>query len=180
MARIQILDLPDEWDGDTTKAAFVVIVDQADNDSPLFTDGADIWPMFKADTGARHVLVTTDTLDIPANWATPDEDGRVATISIQPDFTGFRDQLETQLAQARHPPAPKGRGMNELSDEVRRAVSDIAGEGHDEYGGEEAFLAMAETLAGQGVDDDSIIESVRAACGEGHVADAWHDGPSPT
>lgn len=53
-----------------------------------------------------------------------------------------------------------------LSEEVRRAIHGMAGEdGWWHSGGEETFIEVAETLAGQGLDDDTIIESLSASYG---------------
>jgi hypothetical protein len=65
MARLQILELPEGSSND--RPPFVLVVDQASEDSPLIADGPDIWPGFKNDTGCQHVIVTTETIDIPAN-----------------------------------------------------------------------------------------------------------------
>lgn len=65
MARLQILELPEGSNDD--RPPFVLVIDQADSDSPLITDGPDIWPGFKNDTSCQHVIVTTETIDIPAN-----------------------------------------------------------------------------------------------------------------
>ncbi|MEU1043970.1 hypothetical protein ABZ400_02285 [Streptomyces sp. NPDC005897] len=65
MARLQILELPEGSNDD--RPPFVLVVDQASEESPLITDGPDIWPRFKNDTGCQHVIVTTETIDIPAN-----------------------------------------------------------------------------------------------------------------
>lgn len=65
MARLQILELP-EGNGDD-RPPFVLVVDQASEDSLFITDDPDIWPGFKNNTGCQHVIVTTETIDIPAN-----------------------------------------------------------------------------------------------------------------
>ncbi|MFJ7895890.1 hypothetical protein [Streptomyces anthocyanicus] len=84
MARLQILELPEGNSDD--RPPFVLVIDQAGEDSLFITDGPDIWPGFKNDTGCQHVIVTTETIDIPAN----DTSGYLTP-------TGAKQELVVQL-----------------------------------------------------------------------------------
>lgn len=72
MARLQILELP-EGSGDD-RPPFVLVVDQSppqrivlgQGDSPV----RDYWQDIAAQIGARGVIVTAETVDVPANDTT--------------------------------------------------------------------------------------------------------------
>ncbi|MEV5944397.1 hypothetical protein [Streptomyces sp. NPDC051994] len=63
MARIQVLQLPAS---STESAPFVLILDQADDLIAASEQlGYDPLDALKAATGARHVLITAATVDVP-------------------------------------------------------------------------------------------------------------------
>ncbi|MFF6966305.1 hypothetical protein ACFY9G_23420 [Streptomyces anthocyanicus] len=102
MARLQILELPEG--SNDNRPPFVLVIDQVDDDSPLITDGPDIWPCFKNDTGCQHVIVTTETIDIPANdtsgyLATPAKQELVVNLSGNPD--AIRDAITADMQKLR-------------------------------------------------------------------------------
>ncbi|MCX4849839.1 hypothetical protein [Streptomyces sp. NBC_00893] len=105
MARIQILELPatsDDW------PPFVLVVDQCEPQRIVL--GVDTsWRDYRQELadriGARGVIVTPDTIDIPANELTLSHiqeaaDGNVVRIRVEPDLTGFREQVMAEAAKA--------------------------------------------------------------------------------
>lgn len=103
MARLQILELPEGADDD--RPPFVLVVDQVPADEPAFDalrrdlgDHDDLLVRI----GARAVLVFEDTVDIPANEITLTEaaEGNVVRLRVEPDLTGFREQVMTEVARA--------------------------------------------------------------------------------
>lgn len=63
MARIQVLELPSEVVGDIVRTPFVLIIDEADAESPLHSwpEGS---PPLRDQVGASAVIVVSDTLDV--------------------------------------------------------------------------------------------------------------------
>lgn len=103
MARIQILQLPDEWDGDNSRTPFALILDQAgEGEAEHYAEMTEALRSFKDDIGARAVLVTTTTIDIPANWVHTDGDGVAGAvrIKVEPDLDGFRQQVQAAVDDA--------------------------------------------------------------------------------
>lgn len=114
MARIQVLELPDVHHADGTyETPFVIVFDQASD--AIFGDGTEdaqsfgVWrDGFALRTGARAVLVTADTIDIPANdWtlaAGPEDDSApaagVVRLRVVPDLTGFIASVDEQISAA--------------------------------------------------------------------------------
>ncbi len=109
MARIQILELPTEHHGDDMTTPFVLVIDQyqpqryilgSDQPEPL-----DQFERTAGRIGARAVLVFEETVDIPANELTLTHvqeatDGNVVRLRVEPDLTGFREQVMAEVAQA--------------------------------------------------------------------------------
>jgi hypothetical protein len=103
MARLQILELPEGADDD--RPPFVLVVDQVSADEPAFDalrrdlgDHGDLLVRI----GARAVLVFEETIDIPANEITLTEaaEGNVVRLRVEPDLTGFREQVMAEVARA--------------------------------------------------------------------------------
>lgn len=102
MARIQILELPMVHHGDTSETPFIVIVDQvSDDESPLFSE--DLWKPFKTDTGARSVVVTADTIDIPANGPLP----TAQQTEADPNDSNIHELIKELCGPANRGPQPK-------------------------------------------------------------------------
>ena len=93
MARLQILELP-EGDGDD-RPPFLLIVDQFD--SPFLTTSFD---QFAKDVGARGIIATTGTIDIPANEVPVDPDGYPLKIRVEGDFEQFHEQVQGEVYAA--------------------------------------------------------------------------------
>ncbi|MEV8394820.1 MULTISPECIES: hypothetical protein [unclassified Streptomyces] len=100
MTRIQILELP-EGAGDR-QPPFVVVLDKLTEFSPFNTRGgvAEFGEVAKA-WGARGVLVTTDTVEIPSNEVPLGPDGYPVRLAVEADLDGFRDQVAEHIAAAR-------------------------------------------------------------------------------
>ncbi|MET7687964.1 hypothetical protein ABZT06_08285 [Streptomyces sp. NPDC005483] len=116
MARLQILELPEGSDDD--RPPFVLVVDQCmpqrialGADAPY----RDYWQDLADKIGARGVIVTPETVDIPANDTPVDPDGYPLKIRVEPDFEQFRQQVQDEIRKAeaelrdaiRHEPMPK-------------------------------------------------------------------------
>jgi ABC-type amino acid transport substrate-binding protein len=100
MARIQILELPTEHHGDDMVTPFVLVIDQWPDvpvDEPAVIAA---WKKMAEDAGARTVILTEDTVDIPANTVTLD-DGHVVRLKVEPDLSGFEDDVAKAIAAAR-------------------------------------------------------------------------------
>ncbi|MFI1723925.1 hypothetical protein [Streptomyces sp. NPDC020489] len=68
MPRIQILQLPEGTKDE--RAPFILVIDQAPRDEPLFTsfcENLELSGSLAERTGARAVLCFEDTIEIPAN-----------------------------------------------------------------------------------------------------------------
>lgn len=87
MARLQILELPTEHHGDDMVTPFILVVDQWP-DTLTASEPALLaaWKKMAEEAGARTILLTEDTIDIPANDTQPSGtqweltvDGRPAT-----------------------------------------------------------------------------------------------------
>ncbi|WP_019357990.1 hypothetical protein [Streptomyces sp. AA1529] len=69
MARLQILELPEG--PDDTRPPFALVVDQTVPERVVLAPGTgkvlDRWEEFAGRMGARAVIVTPETVDIPAN-----------------------------------------------------------------------------------------------------------------
>ncbi|WP_435610063.1 hypothetical protein [Streptomyces sp. C10-9-1] len=104
MARIQVLELP-VHPGEDGDIPFVLIIDQAADDTGLITEGSDIWSAFKSNTGCRHVIITTDTLDIPANdtsgYVTTPASDFVLSIDASDPLAHLVDQAKQQSVASR-------------------------------------------------------------------------------
>ncbi|MEU5900563.1 hypothetical protein [Streptomyces venezuelae] len=83
MARLQILELPTEHHGDDMTTPFILVIDQADENTASTLDGPDTEDASYATAikrltgrslaeqiGARAILVFETTVDIPANDTT--------------------------------------------------------------------------------------------------------------
>lgn len=97
MARLQVLELPDVHHADGTyETPFILVIDQAGEglmpDEPNSESAGDRidWAAIKSHSGARSVIVTTETLDITANaWISSGSqgDGTPADGFLRPDTT---------------------------------------------------------------------------------------------
>lgn len=98
MARIQILELPTEHHGDDMTTPFLLILDQVEDAKAISTSmqGA------KELSGARGILAFEETIEIPGNEITLTEgtEGNVVRLRVEPDLTGFREQVMTEVARA--------------------------------------------------------------------------------
>lgn len=103
MARLQILELPEG--ADDVRPPFVLVVDQCMPQRIALGQDAtyrNYWQDLAQQIGARGVIVTPETVDIPANEITLTEaaEGNVVRIRVEPDLTGFREQVMTEVARA--------------------------------------------------------------------------------
>jgi hypothetical protein len=97
MARLQILELP-EGAGDD-RPPFALIVDEMDPDA---TEAVTAAGLTTAELiGARAVLVFEDTIDIPANEVTLDENGQplFLKVHVQGEFEQLREQAKEEIAK---------------------------------------------------------------------------------
>ncbi|MYT60143.1 hypothetical protein GTW29_26105 [Streptomyces sp. SID7834] len=100
MARLQILELP-EGSGDD-RAPFVVVLDQVAQRSPFdSTTAIEQFGVHARAWGANGVLVTTDTIEIPANDLQLGPDGYPVRFAVEADLAGSREQVEAAITDAR-------------------------------------------------------------------------------
>lgn len=99
MARLQILELPEGASDD--RPPFLLVIDQAD------THIADdlrntTMPTLASQIGARAVIAFGDTIDIPANQATVDDNSNLLPlrIRVEGDFDTFREQVQAEATAA--------------------------------------------------------------------------------
>lgn len=91
MARLQILELPESSNDD--RPPFVLVIDQVSEHSAMFDAELGVWPSFKADTGCRHILVTTETIHIHVD--------KTVRQAVTPPVADSTDLAEAkQLAEA--------------------------------------------------------------------------------
>lgn len=73
MARIQILELPMTHVGEVSETPFVLVIDETQPERHILGPGQAVpesaWERFGRQVGARGVLITSETIDIPANCA---------------------------------------------------------------------------------------------------------------
>lgn len=106
MARLQILELP-EGAGDD-RPPFVLVVDECQPQRIVVgidSTWQDHWQQLADQVGARGVIVTPDTIDIPANDLTLTHvqeaaDGNVIRLRVEPDLEGFTETVMTEVAKA--------------------------------------------------------------------------------
>ena len=106
MARLQILELP-EGSGDD-RPPFVLVVDEcAPQRYILGMDSTwqDHWQRVADKIGAQGVIVTPDTITIPATDLTLTHvqeaaDGNVIRLRVEPDLDGFTEKVMTEVARA--------------------------------------------------------------------------------
>jgi hypothetical protein len=103
MARLQILELP-EGSGDD-RPPFVLVVDQCVPQRIILGADApyrDYWQDLGDKIGARGVIVTPETVDIPANDVPLDADGNPLFLKmrIEGDFEQFREQVQDEIRKA--------------------------------------------------------------------------------
>lgn len=102
MARIQILQLPEGASDE--RPPFVLVVDECvpqrlvlgAGDNPI----GDYWQNLADRIGARGVIVTPETIDIPANEVPVDPDGYPLKVRVEGDFGQFRQQVQEEIAKA--------------------------------------------------------------------------------
>lgn len=92
MPRIQILQLPEGANDE--RAPYILVIDQAPRDEPLFTsfrEDLELNDSLAERTGARAILCFEDTIEIPANDTTAYALGSVNEVhlDVQGDFPKF-------------------------------------------------------------------------------------------
>ncbi|MFI1485771.1 hypothetical protein [Streptomyces sp. NPDC020747] len=101
MARLQILELPEGANDD--RPPFVLVVDQWP-DTVTANEPAvlDAWKKMAEQAGARTVLLTEDTIDIPANDVPVDENGHplFLKVHVEGEFEKFREQVQDEIRKA--------------------------------------------------------------------------------
>jgi len=105
MARLQILELPTEHHGDDMVTPFVLVVDQSmpqrialGADVPY----ADYWQSLADGIGARGVIVTPETVEIPANDYAPDDPPRIVDFAELEEAKRLTEQRDEARQWARH------------------------------------------------------------------------------
>ena len=103
MARLQILELP-EGAADE-RPPFVLVVDQCAPERFILGMGGtwsgDRWQRVADGIGARGVIVTAETLEIPANEVTIGPDGHsVLQVQIEADTSQFEEQIAAAARRA--------------------------------------------------------------------------------
>ena len=102
MARLQILELPtvERPDG-TEETPFILVIDGWDilsfDENTMLND---YWDAFAQKIGARGVLFTDRTIDIPANEVPVDPDGYPLKIRVEGDFETFHEQVQDEIRRA--------------------------------------------------------------------------------
>jgi hypothetical protein len=101
MARLQILELPEGVDD--ARAPFVLVVDQCVPQrvvlGPKQGGAVDHWQLLADRIGARGVIVTPETLEIPANEVSIGPDGYPVRLRVEADLDGFRAQIAEMVCQ---------------------------------------------------------------------------------
>ncbi|MFF3190545.1 hypothetical protein [Streptomyces misionensis] len=151
MTRLQILGLP-EGSGDE-RPPFVLVVDQYD--PPLGAGSADAvdrwraqWQDVAGRIGARCVIATTETIEIPANEVPLDPDGYPVRLRVEADLTRFREQVDEALADVQRRTttlrerAEWAEAERVAADDMLRAVCEVFGGPHVD-----PVLKARETLA---------------------------------
>ncbi|HUP99277.1 MAG TPA: hypothetical protein VM093_02340 [Aeromicrobium sp.] len=100
MARLQILELPEVFVGEASETPFVLVVDETVPQRVALGPDVpyrDYWQDIAQQIGARAVIVTPETVDIPANDTTAylDASGQSWTRSDE-----LRAQIQEEIAKA--------------------------------------------------------------------------------
>lgn len=101
MARLQILELPDGAADD--RPPFILVIDEC---APQrYVIGLDVswqdhWQQLADKIGAQGVIVTPDTIDIPANNVPVGPDGYPVKLHVEGDFERFREQVQDEIRKA--------------------------------------------------------------------------------
>jgi hypothetical protein len=104
MARLQILELPEGASDD--RAPFVLVVDQAlpvrHVMGPDQIDVRSEWDILAEKIGARGVIVTPETVDIPANEVPLDENGQplFLKVHLEAEAEQFHKQVQEEIRKA--------------------------------------------------------------------------------
>lgn len=96
MVRLRILELPTEHHGDDMTTPFVLVVDQCEPQrTPLSADTTfgEFWQNAAERIGARGAVVTPQTIEL-------DGQAYPLVVKVEGDFTGFREQVMREVAQA--------------------------------------------------------------------------------
>ncbi|MBT2467843.1 hypothetical protein J7E97_08140 [Streptomyces sp. ISL-66] len=108
MARLQILELPEG--AEDARAPFVLVVDQCMPQRVVLGAGqgalVDHWQALADRIGARGVVVTPETVEIPANEVSIGPDGYPVRMRVEADFTRFDEQLAERAAADAAPDRP--------------------------------------------------------------------------
>lgn len=102
MARLQILELPEGTDDE--RPPFVLVVDECPPQRVVLGTGSaprDPWQEVAERIGARGVIVTPETVEIPANEVPVGPDGYPIRLRVEADLDGFREQIADAQAEAR-------------------------------------------------------------------------------
>lgn len=103
MARLQILELPEG--AEDARAPFVLVVDQCTPQRVALGIGqapVDYWQSLADRIGARGVVVTPETVEIPANEVPIGPDGYPVRLRVEADLTAFRQQVATAASLQGH------------------------------------------------------------------------------
>jgi hypothetical protein len=110
MPRLQILELPEGASDE--RPPFVLVVDESAPQRVIagMNRGSvrDYWHEVADRIGARGVIVTAETVEIPANEVSIGPDGYPVRLRVDADLGGFRDQVADALADARRAAAEGG------------------------------------------------------------------------
>jgi len=101
MARLQILELP-EAAGDR-RPPFVLVVDECVPQRIALGAEAsfgDYWEQLADRIGASGVIVTPETVEIPANEVLIGPDGYPVRMRVEADLTGFDEQVADAITRA--------------------------------------------------------------------------------
>lgn len=102
MARLQILELPEGASDE--RPPFVLVVDQCVPQRVVLGMGdapvRDYWREVADKLGARAVIVTAETVEIPANEVPAGPDGYPVRLRVEADLTGFREQVGAAIVEA--------------------------------------------------------------------------------
>ena len=138
MARIQILELP-EGDGDD-RPPFVLVIDQFD--SPFLNASFD---EFAKTVGARGVVATTGTIELPANDVPTGPDGLPVKFRVEPDFETFREQVQDEIRTAQQ---QVRQGIEYIKERYGAAPTSPGTNRQCAYGGGPSCACTADSSAG--------------------------------
>jgi hypothetical protein len=102
MARLQILELPEGTDD--ARPPFVLVVDECPPQRVILGMDhgpvRDYWHDVAERIGARGVIVTAETVEIPANEVSIGPDGYPVRLRVEADLDGFHEQVADAITRA--------------------------------------------------------------------------------